>query len=198
MSKKLKAKDSAKAEMLQEMMAKLPGTKGMPPKYQLKDGNMSPAGDTAEAKAENLLSTLTACGTKDLDLAMMLAGELANILPPGYIGDEDSLNGALAMLAGIKPTNELEGMLACQMVACHILSLETARRAMLANQSADGVNDNLSRMNKLMRTFTTQTEALQKLRGQTKTVTVKHVTVANGGQAVIGDIHHPGSTHGKN
>ena len=47
-----------------------------------------------------------------------------------------------------------------------------------------------------MRTFVLQTEALSKLRGDSKTVTVKHVTVAEGGQAIIGDVHH-GNTNEK-
>lgn len=190
-----KKKKSMTAEKLQAMAESLPSK---PPKYRLEDGAMYPAGDTDKQQAENMNSSLTACGTADADLTVLLIGQIANILPPGYAKSADAFNGAVALLAGIKPDGELEGALAVQMVACHILSMEAARRSMLPGQSADGVNDNLGRMNKLMRTFTAQTEALQRLRGQTKTVTVKHVTVASGAQAVIGDIHHEGNTNAKN
>jgi len=68
---------------------------------------------------------------------------------------------------------------------------------MLADQTVVGVTENVNRCNKLMRTFTLQVEALSKLRGVSKTVTVKHVTVASGGQAIIGDVHHR-NTNDKN
>jgi hypothetical protein len=47
--------------------------------------------------------------------------------------------------------------------------------------------------NKLARTFTTQMEALKRYRtgGQQK-VTVEHVTVQAGGQAIVGNVSHPG------
>lgn len=39
------------------------------------------------------------------------------------------LTAALAMLEGIKPGNELEGMLAAQMVGTHSAAMEILRRA---------------------------------------------------------------------
>jgi hypothetical protein len=47
--------------------------------------------------------------------------------------------------------------------------------------------------NKLAKTFTTQMEALKRYRmgGQQK-VTVEHVTVQTGGQAIVGNVSHPG------
>ena len=74
--------------------------------------------------------------------------------------------------------------------------METAKRAMLKEQSVDAVTENINRTNKLIRSFTLKTEALSKLRGNSKTITVKHVTVAEGGQAIIGDVHQ-GNTDGK-
>jgi hypothetical protein len=80
-------------------------------------------------------------------------------------------------------------MLATQMVCIYNLSLECAKRAMLPDQTSDGVNYNINRATKLMRTFTAQMEALQRHRnGGKQTIKVQHVTVESGGQAVVGDI----------
>ncbi|MBT5825904.1 MAG: hypothetical protein HOH69_06960 [Gammaproteobacteria bacterium] len=170
------------------------------PKLKLDgDGNGTAAGKTTDEINTNVLTFLKACGTKDADLMTVLINQLSAVLPASIANAtrETCINGALAMLSGIKPKNEIEGMLAAQMVTTHILSMETAKRAMLADQTVMGVTENVNRCNKLMRTFTLQVEALSKLRGDSKTVTVKHVTVASGGQAIIGDVHHR-NTNDKN
>jgi len=168
------------------------------PKLKLDgDGNGTAAGKTTDEINTNVLTFLKACGTKDADLMTVLINQLSAVLPAQFVKSETHVNGALAMLSGIKPKNEIEGMLAAQMVTTHILSMETAKRAMLADQTVVGVTENVNRCNKLMRTFTLQVEALSKLRGVSKTVTVKHVTVVSGGQAIIGDVHHR-NTNDKN
>jgi len=122
--------------------------------------------------------------------------QVINALPPSIAGDNELVNGAIEMFAGISPKTEIEAMLAAQMVACHNLAMEAAKRSAHPELSYPQLNDLTSQANKLMKTFALQTEALSKLRGKSKTVTVKHVTVAEGGQAVIGDVHH-GGTNGK-
>lgn len=48
-------------------------------------------------------------------------------------------------------------------------------------------------VNKLARTFATQMEALRKHRnGGKQTVTVQHVNVEDGGQAIVGNVAHEG------
>ena len=52
---------------------------------------------------------------------------------------------------------------------------------------------------KLMRTYTAQVEALAKLRrGGNQTVRVEHVHVHSGGQAIVGNVTHPGGGGGAN
>lgn len=168
------------------------------PKLTLDDNGAGvTAGDTSDEINTNVLRFLDACGTKDNDMMTVLINQLSAVLPAQFVKSETHVNGVLGMLSGIKPKNEIEGMLAAQMVATHILSMETAKRAMIAEQTVEGVTENVNRSNKLMRTFTLQVEALSKLRGDTKTVTVKHVTVSPGAQAIIGDVHHR-NTNGKN
>ena len=47
-------------------------------------------------------------------------------------------------LIGISPKDELEGMIAAQLVACHNASMECYRRAMLGDQTFEGRKENLN------------------------------------------------------
>ena len=96
---------------------------------------------------------------------------------------------ALAALAAIRPTNEIEGMLAAQIVASHNGAMECYRRAMFPNQTFEGRQQNLSYGTKLSRTFASLLEALDRQRGKgQQKVTVEHVHVHQGGQAIVGNV----------
>jgi hypothetical protein len=56
---------------------------------------------------------------------------------------------ATAAMIGAKPQNELEGMLIGQMIACHSAAMECHRRAMLAEQTIESRQANLSRLRPL-------------------------------------------------
>ena len=99
----------------------------------------------------------------------------------------------LAALQGIAPRDELEGMLATQMIAAHHAALECYRRAMHGEQSFDGRRENLSQANKLSRSYATLLEALNRHRGKgQQRVTVEHVHVHSGGQAIVGHVEGGG------
>ncbi len=97
---------------------------------------------------------------------------------------------ALAMVKGVGPRDPLEGMLAVQMVATHNAGLEMLRRSLIADQEPEFVDKAVNRANKLLRTFATQVETLQRYRGKTtqQKVTVEHVNVHQGGQAIVGSV----------
>ena len=100
---------------------------------------------------------------------------------------------AIAGLAGIAPKDELEGMMAAQLIAAHSAAMECYRRAMLGEQTFEGRRENLSQANKLSRTYATLLEALNRHRGKgQQKVTVEHVHVHAGGQAVVGTVETPG------
>ena len=84
-------------------------------------------------------------------------------------------------------------MLAAQLVACHNASMECYRRAMIGEQTFEGRRENLSQANKLSRTYTTLLEALNRHRGKgQQKVTVEHVHVHEGGQAIVGNVEGVG------
>jgi len=109
------------------------------------------------------------------------------------------LVAAYAGLAGIAPKDELEGMMAAQLIAAHSATMECYRRAMLAEQSFEGRREALSHANKLSRTFAMLLDALNRHRGKgQQKVTVEHVHVHAGGQAVVGAVAtQGGGAHAK-
>ena len=83
-------------------------------------------------------------------------------------------------------------MLAAQMAAVHNATMTFARR--LAHVDNIPQQDSAERaFNKLARTFAAQVEALKRYRtGGEQTVRVEHVTVNEGGQAIVGNVTHGG------
>lgn len=103
------------------------------------------------------------------------------------------VSATIAGLAGIGPRDELEGMMAAQLLAAHNATMECYRRAMIGEQTFEGRRENLNQANKLSRTWATLLDTLNKHRGKgQQKVTVEHVHVHAGGQAVVGTIERPG------
>src|SRR3984893_12517760 len=84
-------------------------------------------------------------------------------------------------------------MIAAQLIAAHNATMECYRRAMIGEQTLEGRRDNLSQANKLSRTYAVLLDALNRYRGKEgqQKVTVEHVDVHAGGQAVVGMIESP-------
>ena len=96
-------------------------------------------------------------------------------------------------LIGIKPNDELEGMIAAQLIACHNASMECFRRAAFWDQTFEGKQENLNQANKLSRSYAVLLDALNRHRGKgQQKVTVVHVHVHEGGQAIVGNVESRG------
>jgi hypothetical protein len=138
-----------------------------------------------------LVRQLDALGTSSEDFLNSALTSVLGVLSDsrGKVSSRD-YNAALAVLAAVQPTNELEAMLACQMVAANEGAMRCAR--MIGSASAFDVDQ--AQMwgglaNKFMRTSVAQMEALAKMRRGGEQV-VKHVHVYEGGQAVVADTIH--------
>ena len=102
-------------------------------------------------------------------------------------------SATFAALVGISPKDEIEGMIAAQLLAAHNAAMECYRRAMIGEQTFAGRSEGLSQANKLSRTYAVLLDALNRYRGKgQQKVTVEHVHVHAGGQAVVGTIQTPG------
>ena len=96
---------------------------------------------------------------------------------------------ALELYEGLKPRSAAEGMLAEQMVGTHFAALECLRRAALAEQTFEGRDMALKHAARLMKLYAEQLAALDKHRGKgQQKVTVEHVHVHSGGQAIVGNV----------
>ena len=150
-----------------------------------------------EAKVHRLDSTnpnLRYIGGSNFDawnntIASQAAGSIwqGRNLDAEHIHDQQV--ASLSLLAGISPNDKFEGMLAVQLLASHNAAMECYLGAMIAEQTLEGRKDNLVQANKLSRTHAALLEALNRHRGKgQQKVTVEHVHVLNGGQAIVGNV----------
>ncbi len=142
--------------------------------------------------SESRDAIVEATGTKDPKLAQQLVNQVCNSLwMPAALSDEERLQhirSAMAALRSIKPQDEVEGMLATQMVATHAAAMECLRRSMIQQQTSEGCDNNLRHAAKLMSIFTKQLETLNRNRGKgQQKMTIEHVNVEPGGQAMVGN-----------
>ena len=127
---------------------------------------------------------------------MLLANQVANCLWTANANEEQKTSqfrGTISGMIGIAPRDEIEGMMAAQLIAAHNAAMECYRRAMHPEQTFQGQSEALTQANKLSRTYVTLVEALNRHRGKgQQKVTVEHVHVHAGGQAVVGVVEPPG------
>ncbi len=112
-------------------------------------------------------------------------------LPENLSTDEKNTRvvRALEFYEDLKPVGSAEGMLAAQMVGTHSAALECLKRSALEDQNFVGSDMYLKHAQKLMTLYTQQLAALNKHRGKgQQKVTVEHVHVHPGGQAVVGNV----------
>jgi hypothetical protein len=122
-----------------------------------------------------------------------IASQATNSIWHGHNPDAERIHerqvASLSLLAGVSPNDEFEGMLAAQLLASHNAAMECYRRAMIAEQTFEGRKENLNQANKLSGTHATLLEALNRHRGKgQQKVTVEHVHVREGGQAIVGNV----------
>lgn len=132
-----------------------------------------------------------ACGSLDRDCIGLIVHQVIDLIPQ-FASDVRAVNGVLSILASIGPENEVEAMLAVQMVAVHFASTQATTRAMHPKTPPAIRNMELKHAGQLMRTYTQQMEALNRNRGKgQQKMTVEHVNVHEGGQAIVGNVEGP-------
>jgi hypothetical protein len=146
--------------------------------------------DDRKGRQKNLGGSQSDLWNDTLALQAVQALWVKNSSPEEY---DKQLTATVAALMGIAPKDELEGMMAAQLIAAHNAAMECYRRAMIGEQTFEGRRENLNQANKLSRTYAALLEALNRHRGKgQQKVTVEHVHVHAGGQAVVGVVSGPG------
>jgi hypothetical protein len=89
---------------------------------------------------------------------------------------EHQHNATITMMQGIAPKDDIEGMIAAQLVGAHNAAMECYRRAMNISAAPQSVADLLNQANKLSRTYSILLESLDKHRGKPpQKVQVEHI-----------------------
>jgi hypothetical protein len=138
---------------------------------------------------------LDAFGTESPAFANRAMGRLGAIMRhKGSDPTQRELNAALAAIDAIRPTDEIEAMLAVQMVATYETAMDMLIRAKQAGLPSM-LQECGSLAVKLLRTYTAQVETLARIRrGGEQRVIVQHVHISDGGQAIVGAVNHPGGS----
>ena len=145
-----------------------------------KNGSAAQIGVDHPDEQIGLALVMEALASADWDFVHGILNQLGKASAQGQEDiDERKFNFMLSVIKGIEPRDQLEAMLAAQMAAVHVTTMTFARVATV----------HISAFNKLTRTFAMQIEALKRYRsGAEQKVTLQHVSVAEGGQAIVGNV----------
>jgi len=136
----------------------------------------------------------TIFGTSDKKQANALLSHCLKPLNADEASDENPGNDQrifmLSVIRDLAPRDAVERMLAVQMATTHVAMIRAGNWLSRAENLPQG-QAHSNAYSKLARTFTAQAEALRKHRtGGKQTVTVQHVNVSDGGQAIVGNVTH--------
>lgn len=160
----------------------------------VKVGGSARTGHEVELAVESALCRIF--GTSDPQLADALFYQCLKPLRADEASDEhpahDERTFMLSTILDLAPRDPVERMLAIQMAATHVAVIRSGR--WLANiDNLPQVQAHYTGFTKLARTFAAQVEALRKHRtGGEQKVTVQHVNVSDGGQAIVGNVETGG------
>jgi len=142
--------------------------------------------------AEQLVHAAVGVGDKDFIVGLQRMLELATAKK--FPIDMVDLNFSLSVVRGLRPRDEAEAMLAAQMAATHIGIAYFGHVS--ANANAPHLVETYERsMTRLSRTFVAQMQTLKHYRARGRqNITVRRVTVNEGGQAIVGNVRGGGKS----
>jgi len=139
-----------------------------------------------EARSRVLEKLKVMCGVDAGHVATWLPRQLFDAMGPG--GD---LTLVQELLSELNPRNLLEAMAAVQMIALHTTAMNQLALSRHPDNDTDGINIVLNRATKLLRVSNELMQTWQLLRGKRvskQNVTVHHVHVGEGAQAIVGAV----------
>jgi hypothetical protein len=142
----------------------------------------------AENRFDNVITSLSqSVGIPHMTAANLLSQALKSSIPTTNTPTPE-WDYIAAMLASFNPTNIQEAMLACQIVGVHFQTTDLLSKA--AKYENIVIKEQYLKLAlKMSRLYATQLETLKKIRskGEQK-MTVEHIHIHNGGQAIVGQI----------
>ena len=180
-------------------MTKLEEIKDKTPEYDLFTFDRDEGGALhVQQRGEDALEKIYGSDSPAVNEALFLQGYTTLKSSEVDDGTTDMRGFLPAIVREIAPRDGIERMLAVQMATTHIALIRQGGRMANADQLPQ-FEAHERAYNKLARTYTAQVEALRKHRnGGKQTVTVQHVNVEDGGQAIVGNVQAGGrGTHEK-
>jgi hypothetical protein len=133
------------------------------------------------------------------ELAAFKITQIMSMVPSSGVAEEHVnilISCAIELYESLMPTDAIEGMLAEQMLGTHYAGRECLRKANVSS-NRDARDMYLKQAEKLMTLYLKQVAALDKHRGKGQPkVTVEHVHVAKGGQAIVGYVEKEKASKG--
>jgi hypothetical protein len=140
---------------------------------------------------KQLKTTLGTASDEFVDLALHHLERAARM--PGEGPSNVSINGALAIIAGFAPKNEMEAAIALQAACTHMVAMVMLARIGGGHGGPHRLPGIASAGAKLLRAYCTQVETYRRLRsGGDQHIRVEHVHVHDGGQAIVGIVGEKG------
>lgn len=148
--------------------------------------------DVRHQGIDQYVAKLKVLGSASQDFHNYVIQQIARLCPEVW---EAELNAAIAFVASLEPKNEAECCVIVQMFAAHSLSMHFARNASRTSDT-EVLEVAAKRFEKSSRLYVDLHAALAKMRGEgQQKVTVEHVTVQAGGQAIVGTVQHGGGSN---
>ena len=107
---------------------------------------------------------LETTGSTDADFSQILLVQASSTFTAA--AEEDLANFTASFMHGLRPRDEMEGVLIAQMAGTHNLIMEFMKRAVIPEQYLEVAEEYTNRAYKLLKIFLKQVEALQKYRGR--------------------------------
>lgn len=127
-------------------------------------------------------------GVADRDAMYGLLRQLVRASESGSKPEPVTLAFMISTVESLKPRDSIEAMLVAQMVSVHVMAMRCANH--FANACDLAQHESYARaLGRLARTFPAQIDALNRYRSQSEpAITVQNVSVADGGNAIVGNV----------
>ncbi|MDQ2084770.1 hypothetical protein RA307_31715 [Xanthobacteraceae bacterium Astr-EGSB] len=153
-----------------------------------KDGRLVPDPETPEGYRR----LMERFGGTDIDFVYGLLAQIANASTGPKEIDSREASFIVSFVNAVAPADPIEVLLVTQMALIHNASIRAANQFKRAT-IWKGYDSAARSLTQLGRTFAAQTEALKRYRtGGEQKVTVQHVSVGEGGQAIVSQVNQTG------
>ena len=150
----------------------------------------------AESNARNILlpeaslkALIESTWVQSTEVGCAILGQAMDLQPDGRT-TPGKIEVAMKTMKEMAPGNLTEAMLAVQMIGVHNAAVHFLCKSLAPNQTRGGEDAGVSHATKLSRLFTEQLSAMAKLKGKSgqQKMTIEHVHVHAGGQAIVGPV----------